>query len=146
MPSVFRGRRGVRLNHDSLNRSETMVPNTCSVERRRHARFSTDMGTRFQLTMAGNHLFYPARIRDICRGGVKLVSDRRLEPGTIVKVMVLRPMRAQVAHCTPQEDGVWALGLSFSQEIDLPELLTLLDRQTNPQWSSATPMVMSVQN
>lgn len=123
-----------------------MVPITCSNERRKHARFSTDMGTRFQLTKAGNHLFYPARIRDIGRGGVKLVGDRRLEPGTIVKVMVLRPMKALVAHCTPQENGTWALGLTFNQEISLPELLSLLERQTSPQWSNSGPLVMCVQN
>jgi len=96
--------------------------------------------------MAGNHLFYPARIRDIGRGGVKLVGDRRLEPGTVVKVMVLRPMKALVAHCTPQENGAWALGLTFNQEISLPELLSLLERQTSSQWSNSGPLVMSMQN
>src|SRR5216683_8135180 len=123
-----------------------MVPNTRTVERRKYVRFSSDMGTRFQLTMAADHLFYSGRIRNISRGGVKLLADRRLEPGTVVKVMVLEPVKALVAHCTPQENGAYALGLTFNQEISLPELLSLLERQTSSQWSNSGPLVMSLQN
>jgi hypothetical protein len=123
-----------------------MVPNTRTTERRKYVRFSADMGTRFQLTMAGEHLFYSARIRNISRGGVKLLADRRLEPGTVVKVMVLEPMKALVAHCAPQENGAFVLGLNFAKDISLPEMLTFLERQTSPQWTNSATMVMSLRN
>jgi hypothetical protein len=104
------------------------------------------MGTRFQLTMAGDHLFYPGRIRDISRGGVKILVERRLEPGTVVKVMMLQPVKAQVAHCTPQQNGDLAVGLTFNKVITLPEMLSFLERQTSSQWSDTSPMVMSLHN
>jgi len=122
-----------------------MVAETRHSDRRRHVRFSADIGTRFQLTLAGDHLFYPARIRDVSRGGVKLMVDRQIEPGTVVKVMVLQPVKSRVAHCTPQENGAWAVGLSFHNEIGLPELLTLIERQTNPHWTNTSSMFMSAQ-
>ena len=123
-----------------------MVAKTRHSDRRRHVRFSADIGTRFQLTLAGDHLFYPARIRDISRGGIKLMVDRHLEPGTVVKVMVLQPLKSRVAHCTPQENGAWAIGLAFHSEIGLPEMLTLIERQTSPQWMNSSSMFMSMQN
>ncbi|HEV2949892.1 MAG TPA: PilZ domain-containing protein [Gemmataceae bacterium] len=123
-----------------------MVAETRPSDRRKHVRFSADIGTRFQLTLAGDHLFYPARIRDVSRGGVKLVIDRRLEPGTVVKVMVLQPLKSRVAYCTPQENGAWAVGLSFHNEIGLPELLSVLERQTSPQWNNSSSMFVSVRN
>ena len=123
-----------------------MVPNTRTAERRKYVRFSSDMGTRFQLTMAADHLFYSGRIRNISRGGVKLLADRRLEPGTVVKVMVLEPVKALVAHCTPQENGAYVLGLTFDQHLSLPQMLTFLERQTSPQWTNSTPMVLSMRN
>jgi len=122
-----------------------MVAETRHSDRRRHVRFSADIGTRFQLTLAGDHLFYPARIRDISRGGVKLMVDRQLEPGAVVKVMVLQPVKSRVAHCTLQENGAWAVGLAFNNEIGLPELLTLVERQTNPQWTNTSSMFTRVQ-
>jgi hypothetical protein len=123
-----------------------MVPNTRTTERRKYVRFSADMGTRFQLTMAGDHLFYSARIRNISRGGVKLLADRRLEPGTVVKVMVLEPMKALVAHCSPQENGAYGLGLTFVKDISLPEMLSFLERQTSSQWTNSATMAMSMRN
>jgi hypothetical protein len=104
------------------------------------------MGTRIQSTKSGDSLFNGARIHDISRGGVKIIIDRPLQPGTVVKVMVLQPMKALVAHCTPQENGAFALGLSFAQEISLPEMLSFLERQTSPQWTAASPMFMTMHN
>jgi hypothetical protein len=123
-----------------------MVPNTSPMERRKYVRFSANMGTRIQSTMSGSPLFYSARIRNISRGGVKLVIDKPLAPGTVVKVMVLQPVKARVAHCAPEENGTFVLGLTFVQAISLPEMLSFLERQTSPQWLNSASMVMSMQN
>jgi hypothetical protein len=93
-----------------------MVADTRPRDRRQSVRYSTDRGTRIQLTTGGDHLFYPARIREISQGGVKLVGNRRLEPGIVVKVMVTQPVKARVAHATPLAEGTWALGLCPSHK------------------------------
>jgi len=116
------------------------------MERRKYVRFSADMGTRIQSTMSGDALFYSARIRNISRGGVKLLVDRSLEPGTVVKVMVLQPLKALVAYCMPQDNGAFALGLTFVMDISLLEMLSFLERQTSPQWTATSPLVTSVRN
>ena len=104
-----------------------MVSDTRPPDRRQSVRFSTDRGTRFQLTIAGDHLFYPARIREISQGGVKLVGNRHLEPGMVIKVMVTQPVMARVAHATPLAEGTWALGLALAIKLNQAELQSWLE-------------------
>jgi len=123
-----------------------MLPKSRSNDRRKFVRFSADVGTKFQLAMPGDLLFYPGRIRDISRGGVKIMVDRPLAPGAVVKVMLLQPVKAHVAHCTPLQNGDLTVGLTFNKEMTLPEMLSFLERQTSPQWSATSLMVMSLPN
>jgi hypothetical protein len=61
-------------------------------------------------------LDWRASVKDVSRGGLGLLLDRRFEVGTILTVdLTLDPhsncmILARVAHCTPQPEGGWLVG------------------------------------
>lgn len=70
-----------------------------------------------------------AQIRDISRGGIKLVLKRSCEPGTMLTVGLpvvegRSPLTvlACVVHVTPLADGEWAVGCNFARELSGEDL------------------------
>jgi hypothetical protein len=98
------------------------------------------------LTIAGDHLFYPARIREISQGGVKLVGNRRLEPGMVVKVVVTQPVMARVAHVTPLAEETWALGLALAIKLNQAELQAWLEDSAALAQVSSSAMAQRLQS
>ena len=72
-------------------------------------------------------------VLDISISGIGLLLARKLEIDTLVLIAVESPkdqeffeMLARVARLTPQRDGTWILGCSFSSELTDDELEALL--------------------
>src|SRR5947209_3022972 len=64
-----------------------------------------------------------ARVRNISRGGLRLVVDREVKTGGLLSVelpagegQASSTVLAYVVHSTPQ-DGVWTLGCTFASEL-----------------------------
>jgi hypothetical protein len=80
-----------------------------------------------------------ARIRDISRGGVKLLVPCAYQPGDLLTLALPsgagRPalsVLACVIHCQKQDEGEYALGCSFSQELSEEDLAALGAQKLRP--------------
>jgi hypothetical protein len=70
-----------------------------------------------------------ARLLDLSVAGVGLLVTGKLEPGTLIDVVLVRTtdeslhtFSARVVHCRPQEGGGWLLGCTFATPLGEEEL------------------------
>jgi PilZ domain len=94
-------------------------------ERRRWARYPTNMGTFWQ-TVSGQEICYSARVQDISQGGVRLLVNQRFEPGTLLRILLNKAIEARLVHATPMGENKWALGCEFSLILSKEEIQNLL--------------------
>lgn len=89
-------------------------------ERRRYKRRRRPGAVSFRVGAAAGGPWLDAQLVDLSAGGVGLLSDRRLEGGTVLTlrfapqagvIPVLAHVR--VAHAQEQPDGRWLLGCEF---------------------------------
>jgi hypothetical protein len=80
-----------------------------------------------------------ARVVNISRGGIGLVVDREMEVGRFLSVELPAPspegvsrVLAYILHVTPQPDGQWAVGCSFSVELNDDDLRAFGARRLRP--------------
>ena len=110
------------------------VPKT---ERRAWVRFPTNQAVCCQ-PMSGPLADAPegdwsGRALDISAGGIALVLDRQVEPGTVLSVELpskptkLRFLFARVVHATQEMSGKWILGCSFAWPLSDEELQTCFE-------------------
>jgi len=106
----------------AVSRSPQEQPAAKGAECRVWERHGCDMQAACQsvANRSSNDLMWPATIRNISRGGVGLVVDRRFERGTGLfiecqtkKAECVGPYMARVVHATSRPDGIWLLGCSF---------------------------------
>jgi hypothetical protein len=78
-------------------------------------------------------ILWVARIQDICREGVRLLSRQRFEPGTLLRLEVLgKPeeapllVQARVIHVVPYPNGSFGLSCAFSRSLTEEEMKELL--------------------
>jgi hypothetical protein len=67
-----------------------------------------------------------ATIRDISRGGVRLVSVMRVDPGTTIRILLKSVQEARVVHVSSDVQDQWTMGCAFTAEISAGELQQLL--------------------
>lgn len=112
----------------SLFRSLTGSGGTTEVEdRRRHPRYDTDVLTSFRTVSEG--IPYTARVRNVSRSGVNLLSPEEIPQGTMIRLDL--PQRRGGPHITvlacvmnvrDDSNGGWSLGCMFSGELTSEEL------------------------
>ncbi len=112
---------------------------TVEDDRRVWVRFAADLETRVVAPSKPNEPSFSARIRDISRGGAKLLSTRECETGSLLTVVLpsadgkaTLEVLACVVHCRPAGAGEWHLGCSFSAELDDEELGAFGAQKTRP--------------
>ena len=104
-------------------------------ERRAFVRLSSDLPAICRPTDRTHEVGWPARIRDISRGGVGLILRHRFRPGTNLTVelgastgALLRTARVHVVHATAvviEGCPCWILGCAFDQVLTEEELQSL---------------------
>lgn len=111
-----------------LSAAQQAAP-TPAVERRAMVRYALDADTAgAPLAAWGESQGWEARIRDISRGGLGLLLERRLEPGTLITVDLSltldcpRLLLARVVHATAQPEGGWLLGCALFDLLPEEEL------------------------
>jgi PilZ domain len=67
-----------------------------------------------------------ATIRDMSRGGVRLVSMVPVESGTTIRMRLKSVHEARVVHVSRETTGQWAMGCAFTEEITSADLQQLL--------------------
>jgi c-di-GMP-binding flagellar brake protein YcgR len=124
-----------------LRRTEAPAQKAATAEddRRIWVRFPADLETRVVAPQRPDEPGIAARIRDISRGGAKLLVTRPFEPGAMLTVVLPSSsgetslsVLACVVHCGPAGEGEWHLGCSFSAEVSDEDLSTFGAGKTRP--------------
>lgn len=95
---------------------------TEEAERRVWVRYPANLQATWQAAQAPEERL-SARVRDISRGGINLVVQRRLQPGDLLSVELPRSDQAThsvlacIIRVEPLAEGEWALGCVFSCEL-----------------------------
>jgi c-di-GMP-binding flagellar brake protein YcgR len=110
--------------HDPAQKTEP-APNP---ERRVWVRFPARTNAQVRPAAPEGTLLIDARVLDVSLGGVKLVVDRRLAPGSLVSLdlpgddAVDVSILACVVRAEEQPNEMWVLGCNFSCELDAADL------------------------
>jgi PilZ domain len=99
-------------------------------DRRRWVRYPSSAGT-FWRPIKEEGL-YSARIQDISCGGVRLVVNQPLEPGTLLQILINKEVEARLVHATPTPDNKWALGCEFTLVLSEDEIKKWMKRPDTP--------------
>jgi hypothetical protein len=101
-------------------------------ERRKHIRYPASRSTCCYLA-TGAEILFPDHLTDVSAGGVGLVVDRSLPPGTIAHLDLYNISRdfpfqipIRVVYTLNREDSSFALGCVFNRELNNSELWGLL--------------------
>jgi c-di-GMP-binding flagellar brake protein YcgR len=108
-------------------------------ERRVWLRYAADLNTRCAEVGDDGETGIAATIRDISRGGLKVIASRRFEPGTVLSVelpSVSGESALAVLMCVvraqPHGDTEWAMGCRFSGELSDEQLQAFGAARTRP--------------
>jgi hypothetical protein len=119
--------------------ADVSVPEAGPDERRIWVRFPSQVETTLQPAQDGRSERLPATIRDISRGGIRLVVETEFEPGALVSVELPGPggdasyaVLAYVVHASQTDDGAWTLGCTFARELSDEDLEAFGGRRKKP--------------
>lgn len=108
-------------SRDSSRRS-----NPTKGENRAAPRFPSHVKTFCQSIKGDDELLWSVRVEELSSEGVKIISRRRFEPGTILRIGLIREkaglLLARAVHVTPASEGGWAIGCSFPKKLRDDEL------------------------
>lgn len=105
------------------------------IERRVWIRYGSDLEAVCRATTLRRESGWLARVRDVSRGGIGLISRHRFRPGTPLLIEVrdqsgdLRLLAARVVHTRVLDDDGqpgWLMGCSFGLMLSDAELTALL--------------------
>ncbi len=114
-----------------------VVENPVKKERRSWDRIPVQILVFCQNDQGEDELCWSARVTDISRGGMKLLTPHKFEPATVIRIGKVdgfeessRLLQASVvrAHRSPGEK--WTLGCALTRELSEAELLAWIGRNS----------------
>jgi PilZ domain len=125
-----------------------VAPDTSGAERRVWVRSLSDVETNCKLADAPATGRMLARIRNISRGGAKLLVPQPLPPGALLSIEMPGAgpgdeyfVLACVIHSAAQPNAEWALGCTFARELSEEEVQSLISRPIAPLESDERSVV-----
>jgi hypothetical protein len=114
--------------------SARLARSLTELERRCETRRTCELATSWYLFGAREEQSWAGAARDISTGGIRLVLDQGLKPGTLLYICLRRPddtdyrrpKLVRVRWATAKEDGTWVIGCSFVKNLHDTELHELL--------------------
>jgi c-di-GMP-binding flagellar brake protein YcgR len=112
------------VKHDPAGNAEPAL----NPERRVWVRFPARTGAQVRPAAPEGSILIDAKVLDVSLGGVKLVVDRRLEPGSLISLELPGddPTAVSVLACVvraeEQPNEKWVLGCNFSRELGAADL------------------------
>ena len=108
--------------------------NPGSKEHRAWPRYLGRFRTYCQSIKEGDELLWSVEIKDLSRQGLKLLSHRRFEPGTILRIGLIHEkvggiLVAQAIHVTETPEGDWLIGCSFPKKLNEEEMRAWLEER-----------------
>jgi head-tail adaptor len=102
-------------------------------DKRQWKRFQTNVTAAFQLAATDDRTQHPGKVLDISASGVRLLTDRFVENGSLLSVELHnadgsteRTMLACIVHILQQNDGQWILGCNFIRSLSDEDLDALV--------------------
>ena len=102
-------------------------------ERRTEERYPPSPNTFCSLASPVVETFGPVRLKNISREGIGFLTNKKVEPGTLMALELKNNMKAttkvllvKLMHVTPQTGGVYLAGGTFSVPLTFEELMTLM--------------------
>jgi hypothetical protein len=106
---------------------------TIQLDRRAWVRYPCNLDSACQPLAGTRGVEWPAKIRNLSRGGLAVSLTRRFEVGTVLAIDVqgaadgnVGTVLARVAHVSMQPDGSWLLGCAFTKLLNEEDLKALL--------------------
>ena len=115
-------------SRDSSRRS-----NPAKGENRASPRFPSQFKTYCQSIKGEDELLWSVRVEELSCQGLKIISRRRFEPGTVLRIGLIHEqaglLMARAVHVTPTPEGAWAIGCSFPKKLRDEELRAWLQQE-----------------
>lgn len=111
---------------------------TAEDERRAWVRYPASVELQFIPLGEEEETALSAQVQDVSRGGIKLVAARPFEQGSMLTVILPGEGQASlsvlacVVHCRQLADEEWAVGCSFSAELEEADLQTFGAQKSRP--------------
>src|SRR4051812_31030367 len=104
------------------------------LDRRSNYRYPCNLETSYRLVAAVGDEFWTTRVRNISPGGISLIVNQPLEPGTILAVELLDrttqrfsgTLQVRVVYTVEHPSGDWIMGGAFTNRLSDDELLALV--------------------
>ena len=102
--------------------------NSVRKERRSWNRVPVQIVVFCQNVQGEDELCWSARVADMSRGGMRLLSPHKFEPATVIRIAKadeesVRLLRAQVVRACRSPGEKWTLGCSLTKELSEAEML-----------------------
>jgi hypothetical protein len=118
---------------DSARPLVARLSEALALERRGTARYEFDSESATPLPARCDGTDFPVRIQDLSAGGLALLADRRIEPGTLLSVDLptrdefgTRRLVMRVRFAAALSADTWKIGCEFGRLLSANELLALL--------------------
>jgi hypothetical protein len=102
-------------------------------ENRAWPRYPRRFKTYCQSIKEDDELLWSVQIQDLSRQGLKLVSHRCFEPGTILRIGIIHErgtlLVARAVHATQTTEGDWTIGCTFPRKLDEEEMRAWLEEK-----------------
>ena len=113
-------------SHDPFKRSDSPKR-----ENRECPRFPSHFRTFCQSIQEDDELLWSVQVEELSRQGVKIISHRRFEPGTILRIGLIhekaRVLMARAIRVSPSLENDWVIACSFPKELEDDEFQSWVD-------------------
>ena len=100
-------------------------------ENRASPRFPSHVRTYCQSIKGEDELLWSVQVEELSCQGLKIISRRRFEPGTILRIGLIHEkaglLMARAVHVSPTPEGGWAIGCSFPKKLKEEEMRAWLE-------------------
>jgi len=103
-------------------------------ENRAWPRYPGRFRTYCQSIKEDEDLLWSVQINDVSRQGLRIISHRRFEPGTILRIGLIHekdvPLVARAVHAFQTPEGDWSIGCTFPEKLKEEELQIWLQEKS----------------
>jgi len=76
-------------------------------------------------------LFWSVQVAELSRQGAKVITHRRFEPGTVLRIGLIREkagvLMARALRVSPGPENDWVIGCTFPKKLEEDELRSWID-------------------
>ena len=106
-------------------------PQSAKREKRACPRFPSHVKTYCQSIKKEDDLFWSVQVAELSRQGAKVITHRRFEPGTVLRIGLIREkagvLMARALRVSPGPENDWVIGCTFPKKLEEDESRSWID-------------------